>query len=166
MDQWINTFFKILNGLFFKPASMLELYIGAALAIVIGMLVLSKVATAFGANAGEFGRALVALPLALVVLFAGMVAARLYLAPALSDAPWVVPAVGVVVSLALVMPLLCAFLKMNYIGSLITWVVTFGAMMAIVYVCSIASDTFFSMKGSAGKAGERKDALQEYIDLQ
>ncbi len=168
MEIWKHTFMKMLTQLTGQPDTLMELYVLVGASVLICIAVLGKVSSVMDAKMTGSGRTFSAGILGVFLILGTMTAITLYIIPNISTqaAPYAIPVIVAVVVLAVVVPISCAIFKYGYFLSLISWAIALVAAATMIYVGGILFDTASQRKKYAGKVEDRKEALQDYIDLQ
>jgi hypothetical protein len=161
MDRWVQALSDAVDVLLKHPADPLEKGVLLAAGVLFFLWVHARTGRAFGfAYAGGFrGGGAAALGLALVL--AALAGASLYWPQA---GPWLWAGVPAAVSLALVVPLLCAMQRANYVTALAAWLISAAALAAMVLMLSAAFAAFRSGSGQADKARAHRQELEQVID--
>lgn len=156
MEQWTRILSDTAHTLMGQPGSSSEFWIAAVVALIGIAWVLGKVGNLLDMDNLGSGSAWVAMLGGLTVLFAALVAAQIYLPdhfPKNSRSQALLIS-SLVISVALVVPLLMAYLRSRYLATLVTWLVGLAAGFALVMMVTTAFDAMASGERSfeRGKA--------------
>ncbi len=160
MERWTKGCLNVFDILLKHPGTMVEKVVLVVLACVTCALVLSKVGKAMGFDRHGGGLAFLSSLIAGVLLILGLTVTHVFF-PSAGSLYWVGAAAGV--SLILVIPLISLIHKGNYVTSLITWLISAGAVVGVILLVSTGIDAAVSGSEKTGKARARKHQMEQLI---
>jgi hypothetical protein len=102
----------------------------------------------------------------MLVLLA-IAACSIYVLPNVSGVMgrWALPGSVILMSFIVILPMLSLIHKMNYMASLFSWIVTIVVVGIIVGLAGAGFDMSRNFQKSAQGAAERKEGVEEYLNL-
>lgn len=167
MQAWLDKITLAINLFLGSPANPIEFWVLLGSSSLLGMVALHKAASAVGARRPELGWAIASFILGMIVLLVGVVAMGKFVIPQLSPeiARWGLPGSIALISFVIIMPLLCLVHRMNYLSSVIVWVVCLMAVGIIIALGGAGFEMAQGVKKDSGAVRERSQATREFLDL-
>lgn len=166
MNEWLDSLDQIFTFLLGNPATGGEKVTLIALSLVAMLWVLTKAGAAFGIPNTGLYYSIVTGGLGIALVLAGMAAAKTYL-PLWNEPAarvWILVGTGVLVSLVIVVPLMCAFQRAGYLAALPTWLLGLGAAAAVILLVGAGFDAVASGAKSARQGASHKGDIQRILE--
>lgn len=166
MNDWMTSAEQVGRLLLGNPGSAVQLGVLLVLGVLTLLFVLGKAGSAFGISNTSFWHSLVVGVLGIVLVVVAMVAVKLYvpLWETASLRVWLLVGAGVIVSLALIVPLMCMLQKAGYFAALFTWLVSVAAAALVIAMVGAAFNAVSSGKRSAEQGREHKKQVESLLD--
>ena len=166
MKEWTNAFEQLAYMLMGHPETRLESVAVLVASALVLCFVLIKAGAAFGIPNTGMLYALVVGGLGLAIVMASMIAARLYLPLWKTESlrVWILVGAGLIVSLLLVIPLMCAIQRAKYLAATLTWFASLAAVALAILVVSLAFDAVAAGSRSAERGTERTRQVERFTE--
>lgn len=165
MDDMLTTLKEMLMLVMGRPETPVETLLVAVIPLLVGVLILGKLGRSMDAKEESFLRSIIVLATGAVVVVLGLTVADLFIVPAVSPAlgKWMGPAVALVLTLAITVPVCLLVLKQTYVSAAITTILAAGIVAALIYLTGFSYDQIIEGMGKGKNITERRESVEKDI---
>ena len=165
MGPWKDHLLQVMQTILQNPATSTERWILLTTALLVALAVFNKVADAFGVVNLSGGSVFNCVGLGFALILGAIVAGRIYLPDIFMTRLALFPMIAsaLVVSAVLAVPLMKRIVQGGYLVLLFTWLVSLGATIGIILLCSSGFDIYRGMMKNMNKGKSHNDDIFQFL---
>ncbi len=163
LERWMQGLQVTLDMTLKYPDTPAEGWVLSMAALLACAIILRITASACGLGRPTFVRSFIVSAVGLALILLGMTAINLVHAAA---GVWVLTATVIGISLILIIPMLSFLLKGNYIVAFFAWLISMGAVAAVIVLLSAGFNVVTAGIQDAGKARQHKHDQEQILGSQ